>query len=70
MSEEADLFAGMISEKELAARLDRTPRMVQNWRYAGVGPPFVQIGRKVLYRLDDVRKWLAAGGAQKGYRDR
>lgn len=31
-----------------------------NWRYRGVGPKYVKIGRKVFYRRTDLDDWLNA----------
>ena len=30
------------------------------WRSAKTGPPYVRVGRRVLYRLADLREWVAA----------
>uniref|UniRef100_A0A6M3LCU7 Putative DNA binding, helix-turn-helix domain containing protein n=2 Tax=viral metagenome TaxID=1070528 RepID=A0A6M3LCU7_9ZZZZ len=30
------------------------------WRSAKTGPPFIRAGRRILYRLDDLREWVAA----------
>lgn len=32
----------------------------QVWRSRGEGPPFYRVGRRCLYRLDEVRAWLSA----------
>ena len=29
-----------------------------NWRAKKIGPPYVKVGKKVLYRVLDVQKWL------------
>ena len=34
-------------------------RTLERWRRVGGGPPFVKIGRKVAYRLGDLRAWVA-----------
>ncbi len=33
------------------------PRTFSNWRWAGSGPPFVKIMRRVRYRREDVIRW-------------
>ncbi|MEI2718250.1 MAG: helix-turn-helix domain-containing protein [Candidatus Nanopelagicales bacterium] len=30
------------------------------WRHRGLGPPSFKVGRRVLYRRDDLDKWLDA----------
>lgn len=34
------------------------PGTLANWRSRGEGPKFYRVGRKILYRLDDVEKFL------------
>lgn len=43
----------LLSQKELAARWNVTPRTLQNWHKIGKGPKRVKIGR-TGYRLSDV----------------
>ena len=43
-----------LNQVELADRWGLSPRTLENWRWRGEGPPFVKIGRKVVYRLVDV----------------
>lgn len=49
----ADTEDRLLSQKELAARWNITPRTLQNWHKIGKGPPRVTIGGKG-YRLSDV----------------
>jgi hypothetical protein len=46
------------SENELAEELDRSPRTLARWRVARIGPPYVVIGRRILYRRAAVAEWL------------
>lgn len=52
----------LLTPKEL--ELDPEIRIPQktsaNWRSRGVGPAFIQLGRRVLYRRSDVFSWLNA----------
>jgi hypothetical protein len=32
-------------------------RTLANWRSLGVSPPFVKIGGRVLYRIDELIEW-------------
>lgn len=44
--EVADRYQGRIKVRTLA-----------NWRSAGVGPPFVKVGGRILYKLDLIEAW-------------
>jgi hypothetical protein len=46
-----------LNQVELADRWGLSPRTLENWRWRGEGPPFVKIGRKVVYRLVDVEAY-------------
>lgn len=44
-----------------AAELVRRPAStLAYWRHRGEGPNYAKIGRRVLYRREDVEAWLAA----------
>lgn len=30
------------------------------WRFEGEGPPFIRVGRKIMYAADDLDEWMAA----------
>lgn len=47
-----------VSRDDAAARLGLRPRTLDNLRARGGGPPFVQIGGRVRYRLVDLADWL------------
>ncbi len=42
-----------------AARLNLSPQRLAKMRLDGTGPAFCKVGRTVLYRLEDLDKWLA-----------
>ena len=44
-----------IPETKLAGELGRDTRTLQPWRSQRVGPPYIRMGRQVLYRRDAVR---------------
>jgi DNA-binding transcriptional MerR regulator len=48
---------GYISEQEQAERLNLTIRTLRKYRQTRVGPPWVKIGKRVLY--PDSLEWLA-----------
>lgn len=39
---------------QLAQRWDTTPGRLANWRSLGVGPSYVKVGARVIYRTVDV----------------
>lgn len=42
-----------------ASRITHVPApTLRHYRHRNVGPPSVKIGRRVLYRLDDLHAWL------------
>ena len=43
-----------LNQIELAARLNISPRTLERWRWTGVGPRFMKVGGRVVYRLEDV----------------
>ena len=49
----------LLSAKQLAALLGKTPVALAYWRYQGIGPRYITVFRKALYRASDVDKWLA-----------
>lgn len=62
---------GLINQTELANWLGKSEAWAERSRWDGSGPPFVKIGRSVMYRVADVDAWLAgrtrnstSGGAQ------
>jgi excisionase family DNA binding protein len=44
---------------EVAEHLGIPERTLIQWRYLGVGPRYLKIGRHVRYRWSDVDEWLA-----------
>jgi hypothetical protein len=40
-----------LTELELACRWRHSPRSLQRWRAAGKGPPYLKVGRRVIYRI-------------------
>jgi len=50
-----------LDEDGLCERFLIPPRTAQRWRASGGGPAFVRLGkRRVVYRVADVERWLAA----------
>ena len=46
-----DLF---LMPAELARRWRRSGQTLANWRSRRVGPPYIKLGRRVLYRLSEI----------------
>lgn len=56
----------LLTNKEAADYLRVAPHTLDNWRYESSGPPYLKLGRKVLYRQGDLDAFLEAnyvGGA-------
>jgi DNA-binding transcriptional MerR regulator len=50
-----------------AAELVRAPvATLRYWRHLGTGPRSFRLGRRVLYRSDDLRSWIDAQHDQDG----
>lgn len=43
-----------LTPRELASRWKMAEQTLANWRFAGKGPRFIKIGRKVLYPLAEI----------------
>ncbi|VXC38731.1 Predicted transcriptional regulator [Arthrobacter sp. 9AX] len=55
----------LLTPAELGRMLDKTPASLAQWRYQGIGPRFVKVGRGVRYRQTDVDGWLDANTVQR-----
>jgi hypothetical protein len=44
----------------VAQRLTVQLATLADWRFRGVGPPFVKVGKLVRYPLDALDAWIAA----------
>ncbi len=49
-----------LSEKELARRCKLSIRTLQRWRREGIGPEYLKLGGRVLYRMADIEAWEAS----------
>ena len=50
----------LLTQQEAAEATRLSPRTLERHRLAGTGPKFVRLGRRVLYRREDVEEWIAA----------
>lgn len=57
----------LLSEDDTAKLLKVARRTLQDWRFRGIGPRFVRMGRRtVRYRPQDVREYVEGGrGSEK-----
>ncbi|MGH7119553.1 MAG: helix-turn-helix transcriptional regulator [Acetobacteraceae bacterium] len=50
----------LLDQKRVREILHITQRTLERWRVTGTGPRFVRVGKRPLYRPDDLAAWLAA----------
>lgn len=48
----------LLTERQVANRLEVSPRTLQNWRRYGEGPRFVKLGAAVRYVEGDLDAWI------------
>ena len=48
-----------LNQLDLARRWSMSPRSLERWRWTGVGPRFLKVGGRVVYRLADVEAFEA-----------
>ena len=48
-----------LNQIELSRRWSMSPRTLERWRWLGEGPPYLKIGGKILYRLEDIENFEA-----------
>jgi predicted site-specific integrase-resolvase len=46
-----------VTQADLAARWQVSPRTLERWRWVGTGPAFVRIGGSVRYRVEDIEAY-------------
>jgi predicted DNA-binding transcriptional regulator AlpA len=51
--------AELLTLAEAAAVLRTPVATLRYWRHLGVGPDGFRLGRRVVYRREDVNRWLA-----------
>ena len=55
----------VVDARRLAKLLDAGVRTVRTWDAAGKLPTPIRLGGKVVWRLDEIRDWLAAGAPRR-----
>jgi excisionase family DNA binding protein len=48
----------LLTHDEAAAWLRSSERTLERWRGNGTGPRFVRLGRRVVYRPEDLEAWV------------
>jgi predicted DNA-binding transcriptional regulator AlpA len=48
-----------LTQLEVAALLRLSPRTLERHRVSGTGPAYTKLGRRVVYRRDEVDAWAA-----------
>jgi excisionase family DNA binding protein len=48
----------LVSVKELAELLQVSVKTIYDWRYRGLGPKAIRVGRYVRYEPDEIERWL------------
>jgi DNA-binding transcriptional MerR regulator len=56
----ADPYPDLLTISETAALLRAPIATLRYWRHIGTGPRSFRLGRRVLYRREDVRTWIDA----------
>lgn len=52
-----------ISEAALARRWHHSVRSLQRWRCTGRGPTYLRLGRRIVYRLEEIERFEAEAQA-------
>jgi Helix-turn-helix domain len=61
----ATLTETLVDADEAARLLSVTARTLGQWRYKGIGPPYLKIGSKIVrYRLSDLVGFIQASVRQ------
>jgi hypothetical protein len=47
-------------QADLAERWRMSPRTLERWRWQRIGPPYLKVGGRVVYRLEDIVAYEAA----------
>jgi len=54
----------LLTITEVAELLRAPVATLRYWRHLNAGPPSFRLGRRVLYRREDVRAWINAKAGQ------
>jgi len=63
MDENKPVMSGYRTRAELARELGITDRTLRRWDRLRIGPRKLKMGpRRIVYKVEDVRRWLDEGG--------
>ena len=48
------MLANHLTQLDLARRWRLSPRSLERWRTTGQGPIFLKVGKRIVYRVEDV----------------
>jgi predicted DNA-binding transcriptional regulator AlpA len=54
----AGTMPAAMNDRELAQRLGISRKTLQKWRSLGMGPPYLKLGAKVVYRAEDIEAYI------------
>jgi Helix-turn-helix domain len=58
--ERSDMTTRHLNQRELAERLNISPRTLERWRWIGEGPLFLKLGGgRIVYRVQDIERYEA-----------
>ncbi len=57
---QVDALSDLVDRKTAARLLDVAARTPDRWHKERVGPPRLQLGRKVRYRRSSLEKWVSS----------
>ncbi len=46
-----------LNQIDLSRRWSLSPRTLERWRWLGEGPPYLKIGGRVVYRMEDIEAY-------------
>ena len=46
-----------VTQNDLSERWHLSPRTLERWRWEGIGPKFLKIGGRILYRIEDIEAY-------------
>lgn len=53
------MFVRHLNQHQLARRWSMSPRTLERWRWTGEGPRFLKLGKRIVYREDDIEAYEA-----------
>lgn len=48
-----------LCQKQLARRWGISHRTLESWRYRGIGLPYLKLGGRIIYRLEEIEAYEA-----------